>query len=101
MLGQLVASGARRGLIAVGRLAFVWMSLPHLRVGCVTPPTSLAGCFVVNAGVLDARGHCGRLAAYDPEEGKQSEYADSDREKIEVFSIHKARAHGGSAGESS
>ena len=101
MLGQLVASGARRGLIAIGRLAFVGMSLPHRRVGCVTPPTSLAGCFVVYVGVLDPRRHCGWLVAYDGEECKQSDYADSYREKIEVFSIHKARADGGSAGESS
>ena len=101
MVGQLVASGARRGLVAVGRLAFVGMFFPHLRVGRVTPPASLAGCLIVYAGVLDARGHCGRLAAYDPKECEEGDYADSDREKIEVFSIHKARADGGSAGESS
>jgi hypothetical protein len=30
------------------------------------------------------------LAADDPEESEQGEYANSDREKIKVFSIHKA-----------
>ena len=90
MLGQFVASGARRCLIAVSRLAFVRMVLPHFRFRCVTTPTSLTGCFVVNTGVLDAGGHCRRLAANEPEEGKQCENADCDREKIDVFSIHKA-----------
>jgi hypothetical protein len=56
----------------------------------MTTPTSLSGCFVGNAGVLDARGHGRRLAAYDPEESKQSDYADCDREEIDVLSIHKA-----------
>jgi len=56
----------------------------------VTPPASLARRFGSQAGVFGTSGHRWRLAAYDPEEGKQSEYADSDREEVKVFSIHKA-----------
>jgi hypothetical protein len=40
--------------------------------------------------VLSASGHRGRLAADDPEDSEQSDYANSDGEKIKVFSIHKA-----------
>jgi hypothetical protein len=66
----------------------------------VTTPTSLARRFVADAGVLWAGGHCGWLAAYDPEEGKQGDYANSDRQKINVFSIHNTEADCRTAGES-
>jgi hypothetical protein len=50
--------------------------------------------------VLSASGHRGRLAADDPEDSEQSDYANSDGEKIKVFSIHKPGAHCSTAGES-
>jgi len=58
----------------------------------VTTPTSLARRFVADAGVLGAGGHSGWLAADDPEEGEEGDYANSDRQKIKVFSIHKTEA---------
>jgi len=56
----------------------------------VTSPTRFARGVASDAGVLIAGGHRGRLAADDPEDCEQSDYADSDSEKIKVFSIHKA-----------
>jgi hypothetical protein len=40
--------------------------------------------------MLGASRHRGWLAADYPEESKQGDYANSDRQKIKVFSIHKA-----------
>ena len=97
---QLVASVARSRLVTVGWLAFVRMPLPDLRIGCVTTPTRLPRRFIADAGMFGARGHRGWLTTYDPEEGKQGDYANSNRQKINVFSIHKSRAEVGSAGES-
>ena len=44
--------------------------------------------------------HRRRLAADDPEDGEQSDYANGDGEKIKVFSIHKAERASGTAGKS-
>ena len=89
-LGQLVTGHARRGLVPVGWLAFIRMPLPDFGFGRVATPTSLTRRFGVDTGMLWAGGHCGRLAANDPEESEQGNYANSDRQKVEVFSIHKA-----------
>jgi hypothetical protein len=78
-LGQLVTGGARRGLVPVGWLAFIRMPLPDFGFGCVATPTSLPSRLGADTRMLGAGGHCGRLAAYDPEEGKQGNYANSDR----------------------
>ena len=66
------------------------MPLPDFRIGRVTTPTGLSRGFVAYAGMFGAHGHCGWLAAYEPEEGKQGNYANSNRQKVNVFSIHKA-----------
>jgi hypothetical protein len=50
--------------------------------------------------VFGTGGHCRRLAADDPEESKKRDYANSDRQKINVFSIHNTEADCGAAGES-
>ena len=85
-----MASEARRRLVTVSRFAFIRMALPDFRIGSVTAPTGLARCFDAYVGVLRAVLHRGWLAAYDPEEGKKGNYANRDREKIDVLSIHKA-----------
>jgi hypothetical protein len=66
------------------------MAFPDFRIGSVTTPTGLTRCFDAYVGVLGAVLHRGRLAAYDPEEGKKGNYANSDRQEIDVLSIHKA-----------
>jgi hypothetical protein len=40
--------------------------------------------------VFISSSHRRRLAADDPKDGEQSDYANGDGEKIKVFSIHKA-----------
>jgi hypothetical protein len=65
------------------------MPLPDFRIGRVATPTSLARSAAIYAGVLRTSGHCRGLAADDPEESEQGDYANSDRQKIKVFSIHK------------
>lgn len=99
-LGESMTSGAGRRLVAVSRFSFVGMALPEFGIGRVTTPTSLPRSFVAYAGVLRARGHCRRLAADDPEESEKGDYANSDREKINVFSIHKTEADCCASGES-
>jgi hypothetical protein len=84
-----MTGGARRSLIAVGRLALIGMALPEFRIGRVTTPTSLASSSASYSGVFGSGGHRGRLTADDPEDGEQGDYANSDGEKIEVFPIHK------------
>ena len=93
-LGQFVASEARRRLISISWLALVWVPLPSFRLGRVTTPTSLTRGFDAYAGVLGAGRHGGRLAADDPEESEEGYYANSDRQKINVFSIHKPKRTG-------
>jgi len=65
------------------------MPLPDFRIGRVTTPTGLSRSAAIYAGVLRTSGHCRGLAADDPEESEQRDYANSDRQKIKVFSIHK------------
>jgi len=48
----------------------------------MTPPAGFARRLVVQTGVFGTSGHCGWLAADDPKEGEQGEYADSDREEV-------------------
>jgi hypothetical protein len=55
----------------------------------VTTPTSFARGAAIDTCVLRTSGHCGGLAADNPEESEQRDYANSDRQKIKVFSIHK------------
>ena len=85
-----MASETRRCLVTVRRFPFIRMSIPDFRIGSVTAPTGLAGCFDAYVGVLRAVLHRRRLAAYDPEECKKGNYANSDRKKIDILSIHKA-----------
>ena len=99
-LGQFVTSVAWRRFVAVGRLAFVRMPLPDLRIGGVATPTGVPRCLIGDAGVLGAGIHCWRLAADDPEESEKGDNAYSDREKINVFSIHKSEADRDAAGKS-
>jgi hypothetical protein len=56
----------------------------------VASPARFARGVASYAGVLSAGSHRGRLAADDPKDSEQRDYASSNGEKIEVFSIHKA-----------
>ena len=73
-----MTGGARRLLVAIVGLAFVWMVLPDFRLGCVTAPTSLARGLLSQSGVFGARGHRGGLSADDPEDGEQGDDANGD-----------------------
>ena len=85
-----MAGIARRCFVAVRRLAFVGMAFPDFGFRRVTAPTSFPRSCATYACVFCTGSHGRRLAADDPEESEQGEYANSDREKIKVFSIHKA-----------
>ena len=74
----------------VGWLAFFRVTHPNLRIRSVTSPTRFARSVASDAGVFGASCHRRRLAADDPEDCKQGDYAGSDGEKVKVFSIHKA-----------
>ena len=52
-------------------------------------PAGLSGCSFADARVFGAGSHRRRLSADDPEEGKQSDDADSNCQEVDVFPIHK------------
>ena len=85
---QLVTSVASHRLI--GRLALFGMALPDFRIGRVASPAGLSRGLLSYPRVLGARGHPGWLATDDPEDSEQRDNANSDRQKIKVFPIHKA-----------
>jgi len=55
----------------------------------VATPAGLSGGSFADARVFGARSHRRRLSADDPEEGKQSDDADSNCQEVDVFPIHK------------
>ena len=65
------------------------MAVPNFRIGRVTPPALFALRLASYTCMLWPCGHRRRFAAYRPQKGEESNDANSDKEKPQVFFIHK------------
>ena len=73
----------------VGRLTFFRMAIPDFGIGRVATPAIFALRLARYARVFWPSLHGRRFAAYDRQKDEESNDANRNKEKPEVFSIHK------------